>query len=136
MNVAQTVMQQWAPRLPDPPAPHGLWVEGRFCPIPRAASVPQPEGYPRIAVSKIGDKYLVCPGEAVKRPGRYDGNALRFARRLNGVGRPPCKPVVVLTLSQSFSEICAEAITLHGSQRKAAAALGISLGKLQRGLRK
>lgn len=65
---------------------------------------------------------------------KYDGAALRAIRAEKGVGRsaaPPAGPYMVPPPLQYLA-----AVTEHGSQRKAAAALGISLGKLQRELKK
>lgn len=95
-------------------------------------------------------------------PGRevYSGAALRLIRAQRGVGRPlPPPSISDDILSAMYSEGVslrwkdgklidpladarfianwyADEVEVHGSQRKAAAALGISLGKLQRALRK
>lgn len=79
----------------------------------------------RVVHNKLGDPHRVFREVHVQR-GKYDGE-LRRIRAERGVGRP----VKTLTAPTIMS-----AVKMHGSQRKAAAALGISLGKLQRMLKK
>lgn len=77
-----------------------------------------------------------------KRPRaqRYTGVFLRAIRAARGVGRPIKSEVSAVWIDEEAaipqSVVYASAVTQHGSQRKAATALGISLGKLQRELRK
>lgn len=90
---------------------------------------------------------------------RYTGAVLRAIRAVRGVGRPLKAPLppdeeqrrsfvygnVALSNPSITREMVdgiaaraqlANSVVRYGSQRKAAAALGISLGKLQRGLKK
>lgn len=72
--------------------------------------------------------HMIGPGKNTHRvkPGKWTGAELRAIRAKHGVGRPP-KPAPIDYLA---------VVKKYGSQRKAAAALDISLGKLQRALRK
>lgn len=83
------------------------------------------------------------PRKLVVYSRRYSGAELRSIRATHGVGRPPLHNLlggkvksVVDTLPFPLATRIVNAIAEHGSQRKAAAALGITLGKLQRELRK
>lgn len=152
MNAAQALLQAWLPPARLPPAPRTTTVFNRVIPVPNGAVLPQPAEYPYVVKDKLGDPRMIWRGTPLRGTYWYDGEGLRRARAYHGVGRPPSEDQYVVT-SPSFATALKDAmfhpdeeypdahyyadmVEEHGSQRKAAAALGISLGKLQRGLRK
>ena len=95
----------------------------------RAKPVPRSENY-RILRDKLGNVFR-CFRAVFKdtRSGPWNKAQENARRRARLVVEDVAAPVPV-------SLLYATAVTTHGSQRKAAEALGISLGKLQRELRK
>lgn len=84
------------------------------------------------------------PKNRFRGTGRYTGEVLRKLRAERGVGRPP-KPHQAIAEAAAaegefapiaYADALRTAVRQFGSQRKAAEALGISLGKLQRALKK
>lgn len=116
-----------------------------------------------MAQRKLMKPVRIGPGE-YKTPGpnhgKYTGEKLREIRATHGVGRPI--PVKRITGDDDYAEVvpaertiakiaawqpvnepvgtvanvCAAAVALHGSQRKAAAALSMNLSTFQRALKK
>lgn len=81
-----------------------------------------------IGTDKLGEKFRIFRSIKWYGRGKFD---LPKVRTVHGVGRP------LKIESTAWSDVdYASAVKRYGSQRKAAAALGISLGKLQRGIRK
>lgn len=112
---------------------------GRANHRPRRDLVLGADGEPvfRVVRDKLGDVMRVYRADTASRS-TYSGADLRAIRAQKGVGRPP-----MLLGWAKVPEDCTpqlatvrDVVRKHGSQRKAAAAMGWSLGKLQRRLAK
>lgn len=150
MNAAQKLLQSWQPPVRLPPVPRTTTVFGRVLPVPNGTILPQPVDYPYVAKDKLGDGFHISRGSPIPRRcrpshGVYTGEGLRLIRRYYGVGRPAADALLPVPIHEHTAPVqatspappsYADAVRLYGSQRKAATALGITLGKLQRGLRK